>query len=488
MALSNSDSIITATKWSFLAEISAKIIVPVTNIILARIIAPEVFGIIATINMITSLAEVFSSAGFQKYLIQHHYDNENDLYCGTNTAFWANLFLIGVIWFFIVLFRNPIAIFVGNEGYGFEIAVASFSLFVTGFSSIQESLFSKNLNYKVIFQNRIIQIICPFFITIPLAFFGYGHWALIIGTIVGNVLKAINLTIHSNWKPSFYFQFKYLKEMFSFSIWTFFESIAIWLTNWIDIFIISNSLGNFYTGIYKNSQTTVSSILSIITASVNGVFFSAIAKVQDNEDEFKKTFFVFQKGISIFVLPLGLGIFLFSKLITIILLGDKWLAGSNFIGIWGLCMSWVAVYGTFSRESYRAKGLPKLSLFVQILNLAVVIPVCIIGTELGFNILIYLRSFAYAEIILIHSFFMKKCIGISFFNMFVNTKEPIISTIVMGFAGILLLQINDSIIFQFLIIFICICVYFLTLFLFKDYRNDALFYIHKIRKKLNKKL
>ena len=60
-----------ATAWSFAAEMSAKLIVPITNIILARILAPEAFGIIATINMVVSFADTFSTAGFQKYIVQH---------------------------------------------------------------------------------------------------------------------------------------------------------------------------------------------------------------------------------------------------------------------------------------------------------------------------------------------------------------------------------------------------------------------------------
>ena len=69
--MSVSKSIGKATMWSFAAEIAAKLITPITNIILARILAPEAFGIIATINMVVSLADTFSTAGFQKYVIQH---------------------------------------------------------------------------------------------------------------------------------------------------------------------------------------------------------------------------------------------------------------------------------------------------------------------------------------------------------------------------------------------------------------------------------
>ncbi len=73
---------------------------------------------------------------------------------------------------------------------------------------------------------------------------------------------------------------------------------------------------------------------------------------------------------------LGVGIYFFSDLITRVLLGIQWMEASKFIGIWGLCTSLVCVFGTFSREVYRAKGRPKISLAAQLLHLAFIIPVC----------------------------------------------------------------------------------------------------------------
>ena len=60
-----------ATKWSSITEILSKLISPIVNIVLARLLAPEAFGIVATITMVISFAEVFTDAGFQKYIIQH---------------------------------------------------------------------------------------------------------------------------------------------------------------------------------------------------------------------------------------------------------------------------------------------------------------------------------------------------------------------------------------------------------------------------------
>ena len=67
-----------ATKWSAITEILSKIVTPISNMLLARILAPEAFGIVATITMITSFADVFTDAGFQKYIIQHQFKDEKE--------------------------------------------------------------------------------------------------------------------------------------------------------------------------------------------------------------------------------------------------------------------------------------------------------------------------------------------------------------------------------------------------------------------------
>ena len=400
--------------------------------ILARILAPSVFGIIATINMIVSFTDMFTTAGLQKYLIQHNYKNKSKLYEGATIAFWTNLFFSLIFWGIIVIYKDSLAIAVGSKGHGLAIAVACFSLPITSFSSIQEALFSRDLNYKILFYNRIIAILLPFFITIPLALLGFGYWSLIIGTITGNLAKAITLTLCSEWKPNFYFNLRLLKQMIKFGVWSLLESLALWASSWIDVFIISNKLGGFYTGVYKNCQSTVTGILSIITSATTGVLFSSLSRSQNDHDSFVKLFDTFQQNISIFVLPMGIGIFIFKDLITYILLGEKWMIGSDFIGIWGLCTSLVAVYGTFCREVYRAKGMPKLSLFVQFLHLVFVVPLCIWGVSKGFNTLIYVRSFSYLQIIFIHMFFMYKYFRISPKNYINNTAWPLVCSIVMG--------------------------------------------------------
>ena len=203
------DKILGATKWSAITEIIAKLIVPITNMILARILAPEAFGIIATITMIISFVDMFTDAGFQKILIQYEFKSKEDLNLFANVAFWTNLIISIVLWSLIIIFSDRIAYMVGNNGLGNVIAIACIQLPLTSFSSIQMSIYRRNFDFKTLFAVRIVSILIPFFITIPLAFLGFSYWSLILGNIASHLFNAIILTLKSTWKPRLVYKFSF---------------------------------------------------------------------------------------------------------------------------------------------------------------------------------------------------------------------------------------------------------------------------------------
>ena len=107
-----------ATKWSLVTEVAVKLISPLTQVALAHILTPEAFGVVATVTMVTSFADMLSDAGFQKYLIQHEFRDEKALSRGANVAFVTNLTLSLLLWALIAVFNEPLAAMVGNEGLG----------------------------------------------------------------------------------------------------------------------------------------------------------------------------------------------------------------------------------------------------------------------------------------------------------------------------------------------------------------------------------
>lgn len=452
-----------ASKWSILSEIIAKLIVPITNMILSRILAPDIFGIVATITMVTSFADMLTDAGFQKYLIQHQFKSKEELFTNANVAFITNFIMSCIIWMIIAIFREKIAKILGNEGFGLALVVASLQLPITALSSIQMAIYKKELNFKTLFLRRIVSIILPFFITIPLALMGFKHWSLIIGTLFGNIANTVILTFYSEWKPRVFFNYSILRQMFSFSVWSLIESLTVWLSSNIDTFIIGTMMTTYYLGLYKNSINMINSIMSIITMSFTPVLISGISKLQNDEIKYNNMFFKAQKLIAWIVFPLGVGIFLYKDLAVSILFGETWKEASNIIGIAALVFPFKISISSLVSISYVSKGKPSISALSQMLYIIPLIPISIIALNKGFWTFVLIRNIFIFELIFINLIFINYIMKISAINMCKNIIKPILSSLAMCVVYLLISNILTSLIGEVISIIICGFTYLLMM-------------------------
>lgn len=478
------NKIVSATKWSSITEVVAKLITPITSIVLARLLTPEAFGVVTTLTMVITFAEIFTDAGFQKYLIQHEFRDEIDRIQSTNVAFWSNFIISLLIWGLIVLFCEPLATIVGNPGLGNVLSIACISIPLTAFSSIQMALYKRDFDFKTLFKVRIVGICIPLVVTIPLALLLKNYWALVFGSIATNIINAFLLFYYSKWKPNFYFSIKKLKDMFSFTMWSMVEAISIWLTIYADVFIVGVYLNEYYLGLYKTSITVVAQIIGLVTTATTPILFSSLSRLQSDEDEFNKLFYKFQKLVGLFVIPLGVGIFCFSDLVTSILLGEQWREASGFIGLWGLTSSLTIVLSHYSSEVYRSKGKPKLSVLAQWLHIIALWPTLLITIHYGFETLYIARSLIRFEGILVNLIIMYMLIHISPMKMLKNISPPCFAALGMGLVAFGLSLVGNSLIWQFFSIGICIVFYFLLVLCFSYERNLLISFLVKFKLKL----
>ncbi len=473
------DKIYNATKWSAITNILSKITPPITNMILARLLTPEAFGVVATINMVITFADIFADAGFQKYLVQHNFDDEEALYKSANVAFWTNFSISTFLWLIIFILKDNISAMVGSDGYGIHLSVAAFSIPLIAFSSIQQAIYKRNFDFKGMFLPKLIRSFVPLVVTVPIAYFYRNCWALIIGTLAANFSDALLLTIRSKWKPKFFYKFSLLKEMFSFSAWTLLETLAIWLTTSIDVFIIGKVLSQYYLGLYKTSLTTVEQITTLITTTIVPVLFATLSRFQDDDEQFKKMFYSFQQKCAILLVPLSIGIFVFKELVTDILLGSQWVEAATFISLLGLIQFVRILLCYFASEVYRAKGQPKISFFVQIIYIVILIPVVYFSSRKGFECLYQVRILTYILFAFMHLLVLKFRFSFKIFSMLKTIISPLFASLIMGAVGYILLLWKNSLLFQILFVFICMLVYFILCLCFKDTRATLKSFIPK---------
>lgn len=460
-----------SVKWASITEIAAKLITPFSSMILARLLSPDEFGVVATVTMVTSFADVFTDAGFQKYLIQKKFENEKQLERNANVAFWTNLTISCLLWGAIIIFSEQISSLVGNPGLGNVISIASISLVLTSFSSIQSAIYKKKFDFKTLFIARIVGAFMPIVVTIPLALLGCSYWSIVIGTIATNFANALILTVKSTWKPTLFYKFYILKKMFSFSMWTLIESILVWMTSYIGTFIIGRYLTSYYLGLYKNSISMVTSLMNIVAASTASVLLSALSVVKQDKKEFDEILYSFQQKVGLLMIPLGVGVFLYREFATDVLFGSQWSEASAFVGLYSLAQAFAMLTGQYISLTFTATERPKLSVLSQILQLVELVALLLLTVEKGFTWLIIARSVARALFGVINMVLGKIYINMSPLKMIRNMFPAVLGSLVMVVITFIFGGLFDSYLWNIIMIAICAVAYFITILIIPESRN-----------------
>lgn len=448
-----------ATRWSSITEVASRLVLPLVNMVLARLLTPDAFGVVATITMIVSFAEIFADAGFQKYIIQHKFKDNIELNQCTDVAFWTNLSVSSLLWLIIYVFSEPLATLVGNPGLGNVVAIAALSLPMYAFSSIQMARFKRDMDFKSLFFVRMISILVPLFVTIPIAILTSSYWALIIGTLASNLANAIVLTIRSKWKPKLYYSIAQLKGMFFYSWWILLESVTTWMSSYSDTFIVSISLSAYYIGIYKTSMVTVNQIMGLIVAAASGPLFVALTRLQNKKSELVSTYNDYMTSLAFLIFPLSAGIWLYKDFITMVLLGDQWGEASNFIGLWGLMSSIALVLGTFANGLYNAIGKTFLSFSVSLVNLVLMVPILIWATPKGFDCLYISRSLLRVFFVLTQLISMYFILHYPVLDLLKRVLPVAIPTIIMSVCAYVMRMVSQSMLWTLISILLCIIIY-----------------------------
>ena len=193
---------------------------------------------------------------------------------------------------------------------------------------------------------------------------------------------------------------------------------------------------------------TSTHIIALISAIVVPVLLPTYSKTQNDHQKLQNTILNIQKHLGILLLPIGLGIFLYSDLITKILLGNQWLEAAPIIGIWGLMHALTLLLSRNYTNAFIAIGKPKIPVFIQALYAAILIPTIIISANTSFNCVFITRSFMRIWHIALNMFFIFITIRLSVFKTIRNLLPEISGCLVLFIISTLLSLISESLYWQ----------------------------------------
>lgn len=415
---------INALKWSFLTEIISKVLPPLLFLVMARLLTPEDFGIVAAATIVISFSQVFWDAGLGQALIQR----ENDLADASNVVFWTNLFL-GIVVFLILFVLAPYIaeLFFKEERASAVIRVQSVILIIRSLCSVQTARFQRNFDFKSLFWIRIITTVIPGIISIPLALTSMGYWALVYGNIGGNIVQCILLWKFSHWHPKLKYNIVIAKELLRFGFWIIASGMLIWFYTWCDSLIIGAFLGSKELGIYRVGSTFVIMVFGILLAPISTVAYSTFSRYQNDLNKLSSILVKATKTIVLISFPVGVGLFIIKTPLAAILFGAKWQGVDVVIGYLGVSngISWMVGLGSFG---YRAIGKPNIETKIMIIGLLIYFPVYYYAIKFGLNIFIYSRLAVSVIVLPVHFYFLRKYFNLAFFKI-MNTSKTILAAL-----------------------------------------------------------
>lgn len=431
-------TVITSLIWKLLERFGTQGIQFIVTIIIARLLMPEDYGIIALITVFIVLANVFIKSGIGSALIQKKDADEVDF----SSIFYLSL-AIAVFLYIVLFFCAPLI----SDFYQLPLLVPvlrilALTLIFGALNSIQNAYVSKNMLFKKLFFSSTGAIIVSGTLGILAAYKGLGVWALVAQQLSSQITITVILWFTVKWRPKLIFSFSRVKKLYSYGWKLLVSALIDRIYNEIRTLIIGKKYSSDMLGFYNKGNQIPNLIVDNINGSIQAVIFPALSAHQDNISAVKDMVRRAIKSSSFLIFPMMIGLAVVAEPLVKILLTDKWLPAVPFIRTFCLSYSLWPIH-TANLQAINALGRSDIYLYLELIKKTIGIVIIIITVLMG-NIM------AIAWGVLINGTIS------SFINAFPNKKLLKYSYIE---------QIKDILPFILLSLFMGISVYCLTFLL-----------------------
>lgn len=311
--------------WMFAGNAGKQMLAFLFGIVLARLLAPEDFGVLLTIQVFTGLAGFVAGGGMGQALVraktatQQDYDIVFTLQLGIGCLIYAGFF-----------FAAPwLAKWYDTPLYADLLRVSALSFIFRPFVNLPASMLYRHMRYKAQSIVGMTSLLVSSTTSILMAWLGYGVWSLIWGGIAGSLYNAAVLIPLARWRPGFSLEFRRGRDIARYGILVSANDIVGYLSRQVSIFILSRTLGPASVGFYNKGESLAKMPYRFICTSVYQVLFRAMASEQDNLDKCRYLFFRSIALVAVYATPFYIGLLWLAEPLIRGIYGEKWVAAAG---------------------------------------------------------------------------------------------------------------------------------------------------------------
>lgn len=415
--------------WRFAERCGAQGVSFIVSIILARFLAPEVYGTIALVTVFTSVLQVFVDSGMGNALIQKKNADNVDF----STFFYFNVAVCCVLYLGMFLAAPFIADFYNDRDLIAVIRVLSLTLVVSGVKNVQQAYVSRNMLFKHFFYATLGGTIGAAVIGIAMAYMGFGVWALVVQQVFNVSVDTIILWITVKWRPKWTFSLKRLGRLFSFG-W---KMLASGLIDTVYGNVRQLIIGKMYSSedlaYYNRGRQFPNFIVNNVNSSIDSVLFPVMSSIQDNREAVKQ---MTRKSIktSIYVMaPLMMGLAFMADTVVDLILTDKWSECVPFLRIFCITFMFFPIH-TANLNAIKAMG--RSDLFLKLEVIKKIVGIILLLSTMWFGVMAMAYSMLVSSVVsqIINSWPNRKLLHYGYLEQMKDILPGILLAVAMGFC------------------------------------------------------
>ena len=307
--------------WLAVFKAVGQIVSWFTTVIVARILVPEDYGLMAMATLITGYAAIFSELGLGAAIIQRPSLTKEDL----TSVFWFGFGFSILLAVFAFIAAWPTALIFNNNNVIPITRATSILFLIAGLQIVPLNILKKDLEFKKIGIIEMVATVISCISMEGIASANFGVWTLIIGHMIRDSIKLLLVYRLAGWKPIFYFDLNKAKSFIRFGLSVAFGNSLYYVYSKSDKFFAGRSFGAVNLGLYTFAQQLSSIPTEKIVVLINQVSFPVFSKLQGDQIKFNKFYLNIIKITSTIVFPLFIGGFLLGEDLVRIVLSAKWL-------------------------------------------------------------------------------------------------------------------------------------------------------------------
>jgi teichuronic acid exporter len=310
----------TGALWMFMGKSGSQILSFAFGVVLARLLAPDVFGMLLTIQVFTGVASFIAGGGMGQALVRAKDTTRADY----DVVFTLQLAIGCAIYTMFFAVAPLIASAYDKPLYADMIRVMALSFIFRPFTNVPASILQREMRFKGMTLVGIASLIVSSTTSIVLAYHGFGVWSLILGGFASPLVTIPAYGILAKWRPGVSWRFGRAREIARYGLWVSVTDIIVYMRGRASALVMSFTLGPTAIGLYNKGESLAEMPNNFVTGSVYQVLFRALSAEQQNLDKCRYLFFRGISLVAVYVAPFYVGLIWIAEPLIRGMYGPSW--------------------------------------------------------------------------------------------------------------------------------------------------------------------